>query len=97
MTLFGYPGVADTPQWIAYMKKCRIETTFFFADVNNKTVQENLAALRTQSAVAHFIERNQGKSPAEIQRNFGALLDALKRLPAPRAGEGGDDGDRPHD
>ena len=74
-----------------------VPSGFFFADVNNKTVHENLTALRTQSAVAHFIERNQGKSPAEIQRNFGALLDALKRLPAPRAGEGEGDGDRPHD
>src|ERR1022692_1203035 len=92
----GYPGVADTAQWIAYMKKCQIETTFFFADVNNKTVQQNLTALRTQSAVAHFIEKHQGKPPAEIQRDFGALLDALKRLPAPRAGEGEGDGERPH-
>lgn len=93
----GYPGVADTAQWVAYMKKCQIETTFFFADVNNKTVQQNLTALRTQSAVAHFIEKHQGKPPAEIQRDLGALLDALKRLPTPRAGEGGCDGDRPHD
>jgi hypothetical protein len=82
----GYPGLADTGQWIAYMKKCQIETTFFFADVNNKTVQQNLKALQTQAALAHFIEKNQRKNPAELQREFGALLEALKQAPLPRAG-----------
>src|ERR1700686_547034 len=36
----GYPGLADPNAFIAYMKKCQIETTFFFADVNDKTVQQ---------------------------------------------------------
>ena len=56
------------------MKKCQIETTFFFADVNDRTVQENLKALQTQSALAHFIEKHQGKPAAEMQRAFGDLL-----------------------
>jgi hypothetical protein len=93
----GYPGVADVRRWIVYIKKCQIETTFFFAAENDKTVQQSLTALRTQSARAHFIEKNQGKSAAEIQREFGALLDALRSAPTPRGGEGEGDGDRPHD
>jgi hypothetical protein len=88
----GYPGVADTSRWIEYMKKCQIETTFFFADVNNKTVQQNLRALESQSALAEFIEKNQGRPAAEIQREFGAFLETLKRAPLPVAG--GDECDR---
>src|ERR1039457_4240087 len=58
----GYPGVKDPAAFAAYMKKCQIETTYFFADVNNKTVQQTLRALKLQSGVAHFIEVTQGRS-----------------------------------
>jgi hypothetical protein len=97
----GYPGVSDIAAFIAYMKKCQIPTTFFFADVNGRTVQQSLIALRTQSALARFIEKHQGKPAAEIQRAFGVLLHAMKTAPAPVPG--GDETDRmpqenrPHD
>jgi hypothetical protein len=82
----GYPGLSNIPAFIAYMKKCQITTTFFFADVNNHTVQQTLQALRTQSALAHFIQKNQGKPPAELQREFGVLLQAMKTAPPPIPG-----------
>lgn len=82
----GYPGVSDPSAFAVYMKKCQIETTFFFADVNNKTVQQNLKALQVQSALSHFIEQNQGKPPAEIQKSFGELLEHLAKAPAPLPG-----------
>jgi len=69
--------------------------------VNDKTVQQNLRALQVQSALAHFIEKNQGKPAAEIQKSFGVLLERLAKAPAPLPG--GDDSektsaeDRPHD
>jgi hypothetical protein len=97
----GFPGVSDTAAFIAYMKKCQIATTFFFADVNNRTVQETLRALQTQSALARFIEKHQGKPPAEIQREFGVLLDFMSHAPLPLPG--GDESermpqeDRPHE
>lgn len=97
----GYPGVADAAAFAAYMKKCQITTTFFFADVNDKTVQQNLRALQVQSALAHFIEKHQGQPAAEIQQSFGVLLERLAKAPAPLPG--GEDSektsaeDRPHD
>jgi hypothetical protein len=97
----GYPGVSDIAAFVEYMKKCQVNTTFFFADINDRTVQHSLKALQTQSALAHFIEKHQGKPPAELQRAFGALLDSMKRAPLPLAG--GDESERiaqenrPHD
>src|SRR5215467_1088028 len=73
----GYPGLSDMAAFIAYMKKCQLTTTFFFADVNNRSVQQTLKALQTQSALTAFIEKNQGKSAAEIQLEFGGLLKSL--------------------
>jgi hypothetical protein len=88
----GFPGAFDVGAFVAYMKKCQITTTFFFADVNDRTVQQSLKALQTQSALAHFIEKNQGKPPAEMQREFGALLDSITHAPLPLPG--GDESER---
>ncbi len=82
----GYPGCGSPAAFIAYMKKCQLETTFFFADVNDHTVQQNLKALQVQSALAHFIGHHQGQSPAEIQQAFGKLLASLASAPAPLPG-----------
>lgn len=88
----GYPGISDTAAFIAYIKKCQIKTTFFFADVNNRTVEQSRKALQTQSAIARFIEKHQGKPAAELQREFGALLNSMIHAPLPVPG--GDEADR---
>ncbi len=73
----GYPGIEDIGAFIAYMKRCQLTTTFYFADVNDKTVQQTVRALQTQRALAVFIEENQGKEPGELQAAFTAFWDAL--------------------
>jgi hypothetical protein len=81
----GYPGTKDKAAFLRYMKACQIETTFFFAAVNDKSVTETLKALQTKSAVADFILKHQGMEPARIQRDFIeflAMLDASS-TPAP--------------
>src|ERR1700760_2516648 len=46
----GYPagGAADRQAFIAYMKACQLDTTFFFAAVNDKSLPVTLKALQTQ-------------------------------------------------
>ncbi|HWE53352.1 MAG TPA: hypothetical protein VG273_26400 [Bryobacteraceae bacterium] len=84
----GFPGTADVDAFIAYMKKCQIETTFFFADVNDRTVEHTLHALRAQSALAHFMEKHQGMPATELQQAFGDFLERLRKAPAlPRGGD----------
>jgi hypothetical protein len=63
----GYPGVRDVSAWIAYMKKCQIDTTFYFADVNTETVQ--------------FIAEHQGMPAAELQAAFQAFYARIKHMP----------------
>jgi hypothetical protein len=77
----GYPGCTDANNFVAYMKKCQLTTTFYFADVNDKTVQETLRALQIQSGLATFIERNQGKRPAEIQSAFTEFWASVQDAP----------------
>ncbi len=84
----GFPGTADPEAFMAYMKKCQIETTFFFADVNDRTVDSTLDALKAQSALARFMEDHQGMPAAELQRAFGEFLTRLRNTPGlPRGGE----------
>ncbi len=83
---WGYPGVQNVDAFVAYMKKCQVTTTFYFADVNNKTVQQTLIALQTQAAVAEFVQHAQGLSPSDLQRSFANFLIKLRDAPPPVAG-----------
>jgi hypothetical protein len=83
----GYPGVTDLSFFTAYMKRCQMETTFYFADVNNKTVHETLLALQTQSSVTAFIERHQGKGGTELQSAFAEFLRELRGVAKVSAGQ----------
>ena len=85
----GYPGAANLKAFVDYMKACQLDTTFFFAAVNDKTVTETLRALQTQTAVADFIASHQGVDPATLQREFIQFEAHLKSLPVPRAGSMG--------
>jgi hypothetical protein len=68
------------------MRACQIDTTFFFAAVNNKTVPETLKALETQRAVADFISSHQGMPPAQLQAEFLRFAAELRSAPIPRVG-----------
>jgi hypothetical protein len=78
--------VDDEAAFIAYMKRCQIDTTFYFADVNDKTVQQTLTALQTQSAVASFIEKHQGQPPEHLQQAFVKFMEHLHKAASPRPG-----------
>ena len=79
----GYPGVKNLPAFLEYMRNCQIETTFFFAAVNDKSRNETLWALQTQRSVAQFIVDHQGMEAAELQREFLAFAARLKAAPLP--------------
>jgi hypothetical protein len=85
----GYPGAANRRAFIDYMKACQLDTTFFFAAVNDKSVPETLSALQSQTAVADFIATHQGVEPETLQREFIQFVAHLKSRPLPRPGSMG--------
>lgn len=85
----GYPGVANRLAFIDYMKACQLDTTFYFAAVNNKSVEQTLRALQTQTAVADFIAAHQGADAASLQQEFIQFMAHLESLPLPRPGSMG--------
>jgi hypothetical protein len=82
----GYPGAANPQAFVDYMKACQIETTFFFAAVNDKSVTETLSALQTQRAVSDFIACHQTMKPEQLQKEFTEFMAVLKAAPIPRPG-----------
>jgi hypothetical protein len=82
----GYPGAANVKAFVEYMKACQLETTFFFAAVNDRSVTQTLRALQTQASVADFISTHQGIEPAKLQREFLEFVAQLKSLPLPKPG-----------
>lgn len=82
----GYPGLLDMNAFVAYMKKCQLTTTFYFADVNNHTVQSTLRALKVQASVAEFVGTHQGKSPSELQAAFRAFYERIRNMSDPEPG-----------
>jgi hypothetical protein len=85
----GYPGASNPKAFVAYMKACQLETTFYFAAVNDKSVPDTQRALVTQTAVADFITAHQGLDPATLQRDFLLFAEQLKSQPLPRPGSMG--------
>jgi hypothetical protein len=87
----GYPGATDPEAFVAYMKSCQLDTTFYFAAVNDRTLPQSLRALQTQHAVTRFLADHQsvGKrstDPARLQADFLAFAAKLAAEPLPRPG-----------
>jgi hypothetical protein len=85
----GYPGSANPRAFIEYMKACQLETTLFFAAVNDKSVPETLRALQTQRAITDFIASHQGMEPARLQAEFLDFVNKLESEPVPKPGSMG--------
>jgi hypothetical protein len=81
-----YPGATSPHAFVEYIKSCQIETTFFFAAVNNRSVTDSLRALQTQRAVTDFIASHQGMDAARLQAEFVQFAARLKAEPLPRPG-----------
>ncbi|MBB5057117.1 hypothetical protein HDF16_001802 [Granulicella aggregans] len=79
----GYPGTANLDKFLTYMKSCQLETTFYFAAVNDKSLTQTLTALQTQRAVADFIAKHRGTPAPELQREFLKFSARLKAMPTP--------------
>ena len=80
----GYPGTGNLDAFTEYMKSCQIETTFYFAAVNDKSRTESLKALQTQRAVADFIATHQGADPEHLQREFIQFSATLRAAATPK-------------
>jgi hypothetical protein len=71
---FGYETIHDSASFIAYIKKCQVETTFFFNGSTDEPVAVQLKNLYLKQEFSKFVYENQGRSAAEIQASFAEFV-----------------------
>jgi hypothetical protein len=81
-----FPGVENAERFAGYMKRCQLETSFFFGAYAHATLEQVLRALEAQRRVALFIEEQQGAPPAATKAAFQTFLSELRSTPTPRPG-----------
>ena len=82
----GFPGVESPPEFIAYLKKCQIETSFFFGSYPQASLLEVLNALQTQRLFTQFLIATQGTPPPQLKERFTRFMEDLRQCPTPRPG-----------
>ncbi|PHZ83843.1 hypothetical protein [Paremcibacter congregatus] len=83
----GFPGIeSGREKWKQYIYKCQIKTTFFFAAINDMTVENMLRGLMLKQEFSAFVAEHQGKDAAEIQKEFLAFMETYKAAPTPARG-----------
>ncbi|HEX5658877.1 MAG TPA: hypothetical protein VFX59_16900, partial [Polyangiales bacterium] len=66
-----FEHVHNADDWVAYIGRCQVETTFYFMGSTDKPLAEQLKALYLKQELAQFALAHQGeKDPAALQRAF---------------------------
>jgi hypothetical protein len=83
---YGFPGTEDPDQFAAYIKRCQVTTTLYFADNPDATVEQVLRALETQARMVRFLVATQGMSGAPLQESFRQFVAEIRGAPTPLPG-----------
>jgi hypothetical protein len=86
----GFHKVESARDFVRYIKKCQVPTTFYFNGSTDDPLAEQLKALYLKQELAKFANEHQGQKAEDLQRAFKAFIDrvAPKNLASPtwRAG-----------
>jgi len=66
----GFHAVASAQDFVRYVRKCQVETTFYFNGSTDDSPAEQLKALYLKQELAKFAREHQGQEPAALQRAF---------------------------
>jgi hypothetical protein len=70
-----FKDVRSADDWVDYIERCQVETTFYFMGSTDKPLAEQLKALYLKQELAQFALEHQGvKDPAALQRAFKDFL-----------------------
>jgi hypothetical protein len=70
-----FKGVNSADEWVDYIKRCQVDTTFYFMGSTDKPLSEQLKALYLKQELANFALEHQGvKDAVALQRAFKDFL-----------------------
>jgi hypothetical protein len=73
----GFHKVESAGDFVRYIKKCQVETTFYFNGSTDDSLEEQLKALYLKQELSKFVHEHQGKKPEELQRAFKTFVDRV--------------------
>jgi hypothetical protein len=65
-----FQHVDSAESWVRYIKRCQVETTFYFMGSTDKPLAEQLKGLYLKQELALFAREHQGQDAATLQRAF---------------------------
>jgi hypothetical protein len=74
----GFEDVYDAKSFSRYIKKCQVETTFYFNGSNDEPLAEQLKALYLKQELAKFAHAQQGKDAVTVQRAFREFVERVQ-------------------
>lgn len=66
----GFSGVHGARDFVRYMKRCQVETTFYFNGSNDQSPAEQLKGLYLKQELAGFARAHQGLDALQLQQAF---------------------------
>lgn len=73
-----FDGVRDAAGFVSYVKRCQVETTFYFNGSNDQPLAEQLKALYLKQELSKFAAEHQGKPAAALQQAFQTFVARVK-------------------
>jgi len=73
-----FDTVHDSASFIEYIKRCQVETTFYFNGSTDEALAEQLKGLYLKQELSKFAADHQGLPAAELQRAFVAFTERVK-------------------
>ena len=75
---YGFEEVQDARSFIAYMRRCQLETSLFFVGSNDKPLEEQLKALYLKQEFSRFALEHQGLAPAALRQAYLAFMQRVQ-------------------
>lgn len=70
----GFNRAGDENDFVEYIKKCQVETTFYFNGSTDDPLQEQLKSLYLKQEFSDFVLENQAKSAEELLLSFNEFI-----------------------
>lgn len=78
----GFDEVHDASTFAGYIRRCQVETTFYFNGSNDEPLEEQLKGLYLKQELSRFAYEHQGLPPEKLQKAFNEFIARVRPLEA---------------
>jgi hypothetical protein len=74
----GFQEVKKAEDFVQYIKRCQVKTTFYFNGSTDESLAGQLKALYLKQEFFKFVQNHQGKSAEEVQKAFARFVETTQ-------------------